>query len=82
MAFIRTKRVKGILYRYRVESRRSGGKVQQHVLDYLGRVSPKPDKSKPKVKKRAIAAKKAVKNAAGRIKSKARKTASGKKKRK
>ena len=82
MAFIRTKRVKGILYRYRVESRRSGGKVQQHVLEYLGRVSPKPGKNKPKVRKKASTAKKAVKNSAGRMKTKARKTVRGKKKRK
>jgi len=88
MAFIRTKRVKGILYRYRVESRRVGGKVQQHVLEYLGRVSAKPSKNaqKPKAKKAAKAArktaKKTAKRAASRAKTKARKGGLSKKKRK
>jgi len=91
MAFIRTKRVKGILYRYRVESKRVGGKVQQHVLGYLGRVSAKPSKNaKPKAKAQAkkaakaarITAKKTAKHTASRAKTKARKGGSSKKKRK
>jgi len=82
MAFIRTKRVKGILYRYRVESVRVGGKVQQRVLDYLGRVSAKPSKNaqKPKVKKAANAARKAAKHAVHRTKTKARKIGRSKRK--
>lgn len=36
MAYIRTKRVKGIEYRYLVEGRRVGGKVVQKVIKYLG----------------------------------------------
>lgn len=86
MAFIRTKRVKGILYRYRVESRRVGGKVCQRVLEYLGRAQAKPAKGKPKAKapakKAARAARKNVRKAAGRAKTKARKGGRGKKKRK
>jgi len=84
MAFIRTKRVKGTLYRYRVESKRIGGKVQQHVLEYLGRVSAKPPKStqKPKAKRVAKAARKTAKRATGRAKPKARKAGRSKKKRK
>jgi len=81
MAFIRTKRVKGILYRYRVESTRVGGKVQQRVLEYLGRASAKPAKSKPKAKKAAKAARKGARKAAGRTKTKARKGSRNRKKR-
>jgi len=36
MAFLRTKRVKGIDYLYLVEGRRVGGKVIQKVIKYLG----------------------------------------------
>ncbi|MFA6329588.1 MAG: hypothetical protein WCX64_02795 [Candidatus Micrarchaeia archaeon] len=91
MAFIRTKRVKGILYRYRVESTRVGGKVQQRVLEYLGRASAKPSKAgKPKAKKAAKrgakaaakAARKGARKAAGRMKTKAKKGGRNKKKRK
>ncbi len=88
MAFIRTKRVKGILYRYRVESNRVGGKVQQRVLEYLGRASAKPSKNsnKPKAKapakKAAKAARKTVRKAQSRAKTKPRKSGRSKKKRK
>jgi hypothetical protein len=82
MAFIRTKRIKGILYRYRVESTRAGGKVQQRVLEYLGRASAKPAKGRPKAKKAAKAARKGVRKAAGRTKTKARKGGRNRKKRK
>ena len=36
MAFIRKKRVKGIIYYYIVESYKEKGKVKQRVLCYLG----------------------------------------------
>lgn len=36
MSFIRTKRIKGILYYYLVENYREDGKVRQRVLAYLG----------------------------------------------
>jgi hypothetical protein len=36
MPFVRTKRIKGIEYRYLVESYREGNRVRQRVLVYLG----------------------------------------------
>lgn len=36
MSFIRTKRIKGVLYHYLVENYREDGKVRQRVLAYLG----------------------------------------------
>lgn len=36
MSFIRTKRIKGVLYYYLVENYRENGKVRQRVLAYLG----------------------------------------------
>jgi len=36
MAYVRTKRIKGIEYRYLVEGVREGGKVKQRVIAYLG----------------------------------------------
>lgn len=82
MAFIRTKRVKGILYRYRVESARVGGKVQQRVLEYLGRASTKPAKSGRKARKATVAPGRAARGKAVRAKQKAGASARGRKKRK
>ena len=36
MAFIRSKKIKGISYYYLVESKRINGKVRQKVLKYIG----------------------------------------------
>jgi carbamoylphosphate synthase small subunit len=36
VAFVRTKTIKGIDYRYLVEGVRDGGKVHQRVVAYLG----------------------------------------------
>ncbi len=63
MAFTRTKRIKGILYRYRVESVRRAGKVQQHVLEYLGRASSAKAAKKAVAKKAARKTAKATGNA-------------------
>jgi|GEM_PF-1643472 len=76
MAFIRTKRVKGILYRYRVESTRKEGKVCQRVIEYLGRATPKPGKRKPKAKNAVKAARASVRKAASKnVRQAARKVA-------
>jgi len=75
MAFIRTKKIKGILYRYRVESVRKAGRVRQRVLAYLGRASAKPaasKKSKATKKKAGSAEKRAVRKATRRATAHAR----------
>jgi hypothetical protein len=75
MAFIRTKRVKGILYGYRVESYRQGGKVRQRVLSYLGRVADAPKAKKQKKKEKTAKPHRAKEKAvpAGKAKLKKRK---------
>ena len=40
MAFIRTKKIKGQTYYYRVESYLKDGRVKQRVLEYLGKEIP------------------------------------------
>lgn len=40
MAFIRTKKVKGHTYYYRVESYTKNGRIKQRVLEYLGKEIP------------------------------------------
>lgn len=57
MSFVRSKKVKGIPYLYRVESYREAGRVRQRVLAYLGkaddvRAGSKSKKSKPAKKRR------------------------------
>jgi hypothetical protein len=49
MAFLRKRDIGGRTYLYIIENRRRGGKVQQKILQYLGR---DPD---PKRLKRALA---------------------------
>ena len=51
MAFLRTKRVKGINYLYRVESYRQGTRVRQRVLEYLGRAAAKDAQGSKRDKK-------------------------------
>ncbi|MBI3588534.1 hypothetical protein HY995_05800 [Candidatus Micrarchaeota archaeon] len=63
MAFTRIKRIKGIPYAYRVESKRVGGKVVQRVLAYLGRVGERTSRGKvaaPNLPKTKVPKKKPV----------------------
>ena len=41
MAFIRTKKIRGQTYFYRVETYTENGKIKQRVLKYLGKEIPK-----------------------------------------
>jgi hypothetical protein len=66
MAFLRTKRIKGILYSYRVESVRQGGRVRQRVLEYLGRAQEKPAVKRKKPQRAAAGKKGAASRAAAR----------------
>jgi len=53
MSFVRSKKVKGLSYLYRVESYREGKRVRQRVLAYLGKADDMRAGSKAKKKKPA-----------------------------
>lgn len=54
MSFIRTKKIKGHVYRYLVESVRVNGKIKQRVLKYLGRADEDMPVVHPVTKNRAV----------------------------